>query len=327
MGTADPTGPGPAHGSRARVAAHDPPHGRRASLRRAGQLGSVLMVGGLTLALALHGSGGSRPEAGDGPAASGADLPAPETSSAAPTTPTPLLGPVPSGVVDPAEDRDSMPPAGRNPTVPPSVTLTPPAAAGLDLAAYSTSDPASPWVVVNKALPISPGGFAPTDLVAVAGYDVRAVVQEPLTRLLAAAAADGVAVQLRSGFRSHEYQAGVHADWAARVGQARSDEVSARAGYSEHQLGLAVDVGSGSRPACDFEDCFDQTPEGAWVAARATEFGFLLRYTAATQAVTGFAPEGWHLRYVGTDLIAEMQRRGVGTLEELFDLPGGAAYP
>lgn len=305
-----------------------PAPGRRVA--RAAQVGSVVLLGGLTLALAAHGGGASSPVAGPVddrvPTAASADQPTSGAGGRA-SAGTQLQ----PGPVDPLRDplaTTTPAPGVVVPTAPP--TLTPPAPAptpvGLDLAQHSTSDPASSWVVVNKALPLVPADWAPTDLVVVAGYEVRPALQEPLTAMLAAAAADGVALELRSGFRSAAYQEGVHAGWAARVGQARADEVSARAGHSEHQTGLAVDVGSGSRPECDFEACFDETAEGRWVAARATEFGFVVRYTAENQAVTGYAPEGWHLRWTGTELLTELDRQGLTTLEELFGLPGGPDY-
>lgn len=323
---------GTASGAHRRGPAPVLPRTRRGRLTRAVQVGSAVLVGAATLALAAQGGAALRPAAGD-------DARPAAAAVADPTTPAvrapvgPLLQP---GAVDPladplADPRGDLPATGPvAPTVVPTApaTLTPPAPApaGLDLAQHSTSDPASPWVVVNKALPLQPADWAPSDLVLVAGYEVRPALQEPLTAMLAAAAADGVALELRSGFRSAAYQEGVHAGWAARVGPERADEVSARPGHSEHQTGLAVDVGSGSRPECDFEACFDETPEGAWVARRAAEFGFLVRYTAADQAVTGYAPEGWHLRWTGVELLAEMDRQQVGTLEELFGLPGGPAY-
>ncbi|MFF1529067.1 D-alanyl-D-alanine carboxypeptidase family protein [Cellulomonas sp. NPDC058312] len=294
------------------------------------QVLSTVAVGSLTVGLLLHDVPSSAPEppqvAADAPADPSPRPRAVPTAgrTAPPTTPAPT---VPTGPADRAGDLLAGPsaPSAPAPTAPLRVPL-PPAAAGLDLARYATTDPASPWVVVNKALPLAPADFAPTDLVVVGGYEVRAALQDPLTRMLAAAAAEGVRLELRSGFRSAAYQQQVHADWASRVGPQRVDEVSARPGHSEHQTGLAVDVGSGSRPECDFQSCFDATPEGTWVAARAAEFGFVVRYTAGNQAVTGYAPEGWHLRYVGTDLVAEMQRRGVTTLEELFGVPGGPDY-
>jgi D-alanyl-D-alanine carboxypeptidase len=225
-----------------------------------------------------------------------------------------------------AWDSDVWDSAARSANRAPATPAAAPTPAGLDLALHPTGDPASPWVVVNKALPIAPADWAPADLAVVAGYQVRPEVAAPLEQMLAAAAADGVSLPLLSAYRSYDSQVRVHADLVARVGQARAEEVSARPGHSEHQTGLAVDVGSATRPDCDFQDCFAETVEGRWVAARAGEFGFVVRYTAENRAVTGYAPEGWHLRWVGTDLVAELERRGVTTLEEAFGLPGGPDY-
>jgi D-alanyl-D-alanine carboxypeptidase len=99
--------------------------------------------------------------------------------------------------------------------------------------------------------------------------------------------------------------------------------VSARPGHSEHQTGLAVDVGSSTRPECDFDPCFADTVEARWVAACAAEFGFVVRYTPANSAVTGYGPEAWHLRWVGRELAGHLRDTGVTTLEEVFGVPGG----
>ncbi len=103
--------------------------------------------------------------------------------------------------------------------------------------------------------------------------------------------------------------------------------MSARPGHSEHQTGLAVDVGDLTDPSCDFLPCFATTPAGLWVAAHAQDFGFLVRYTPENSAVTGYAAEGWHLRYVGRELAGHMRSAGLTTLEETFGLPGGPVYP
>jgi zinc D-Ala-D-Ala carboxypeptidase len=42
--------------------------------------------------------------------------------------------------------------------------------------------------------------------------------------------------------------------------------------------------------------------------------------------VTGYAPEPWHLRYVGRPLAAELHRTGTTTLEQFFGVAGGG-YP
>ncbi|MCG7286713.1 D-alanyl-D-alanine carboxypeptidase family protein [Cellulomonas sp. ACRRI] len=302
-------------------------HGRGSARRRFArpvQVASVAVLGGLLAAVALQDVPARPGPAAAAPVAAAAREPSP---APAPALDPPVLGalpgPGPTGVAAPAT---ALPPT-EVPDVPaPGTALVPPAPAGLDLALHPTDDPASPWVVVNKALPLAPAGWAPAELAVVAGYQVRPEVADPLARMLAAAAGDGVTLALRSAYRSYDDQVRVHADLVARVGQQRAEEVSARPSHSEHQTGLAVDVGSTSRPDCDFQDCFGDTDEGRWVAARAGEFGFVVRYTAENRAVTGYAPEGWHLRWVGTDLVAELDRRGVTTLEEAFGLPGGPDY-
>lgn len=317
----------PQHRSGTLPGAHRRPRPRPRFARPA-QVASVAVLGGLLAAVALQ-AAPARPvpvavpadAATTAPGAGGATVADPGPAPSVPAAPLDLR---PTDVADPGSRRGPVP-LPDAPTA--SAPLVPPARAALDLGLHPTDDPGSIWVVVNKVRPVTPPAWAPTGLVAVAGYEVRPEVAGPLEQMIAAAAADGVTLALRSAYRSYDSQVRVHGDLVAQVGQARAEEVSARPGHSEHQTGLAVDVGSTSRPDCDFQDCFGETAEGRWVAERAGEFGFVVRYTAANRAVTGYAPEGWHLRWVGTDLVTEMDRRGVTTLEEVFGLPGGPDYP
>lgn len=194
-----------------------------------------------------------------------------------------------------------------------------------DRTAHSTTDPSSTWVVVNKTHPVSVPDFRP-DLAIVRGYQVATPVAVPLTRLLDAGDRRGLGLKIASAFRSYAYQERVHAATVASRGEAEADRRSARAGHSEHQTGLAVDLVTPSDPSCDFEACFAQTPAGRWLAHRAWRLGFVVRYQPATTAVTGYQPEPWHLRYVGRPLAVELHRTGVATLEEFFGVPGGD-YP
>lgn len=63
-------------------------------------------------------------------------------------------------------------------------------------------------------------------------------------------------------------------------------------GYSEHQSGLSIDIGS-------TEGMMEYTLEAEWLAQHASEFGFILRYPENKVDVTGIAFEPWHFRYVG----------------------------
>jgi D-alanyl-D-alanine carboxypeptidase len=206
---------------------------------------------------------------------------------------------------------------------PPDATR--PFARPFDRAAHSTTDPASIWVIVNKTHPIEPADFRP-EIAIVRGYQVATSAAQPLEELLAASDAEGLGFKIASAFRSYDYQLGVHADLVATRGAEEADRVSARAGYSEHQTGLAVDLVTPADPGCDFEECFADTPAGRWLAREAWRFGFVIRYQPQTTQITGYSPEPWHLRFVGRELAEELHRTGVTTLEEFFDIAGGD-YP
>lgn len=190
-----------------------------------------------------------------------------------------------------------------------------------DGSAHSISEPSSIWVVVNKSHPIGPD-YAP-GISLVRGYQVAATAAGPLTALLAESDEQGLGFKIASAYRSYGYQEGVYGNVVATSGQAAADRVSARPGYSEHQTGLAVDLVTPASPGCDFDACFARTPGGRWLADNAWSYGFIVRYQPGNEALTGYSPEPWHLRYVGRALAAELRRTHVDTLEEFFDVTGG----
>jgi D-alanyl-D-alanine carboxypeptidase len=212
-------------------------------------------------------------------------------------------------------------PVAANPAPPAPATPDAP----FERTAHSTTDPRSIWVIVNKTHPVTPTDFRP-EVALVRGYQVATAAAGPLERLLAAGDRRDLGFKIASAFRSYGYQYGVHAATAAARGAAGADLVSARAGYSEHQTGLAADLITPDDPGCDFDACFAHTPAGRWLAHNAWRFGFVVRYQPATTAVTGYSPEPWHLRYVGRPLAREMRETGIATLEQFFDVPGGD-YP
>jgi D-alanyl-D-alanine carboxypeptidase len=266
---------------------------------------AIGLVAGAGVALASHAGRGAPDE--------------PATAFAAPTSGAPV--PVGSSFAPPSSP--AVPTAAPTTPEPPAAT---PTATGIDLAAHSTTDPASIWVIVNKRHPIDPIDWAPDDLVTVDGAQIRAVVQPDLEAMLAAAQADGVSIGLRTGYRSYSSQASIRADVERRRGFAHAERYSARAGYSEHQTGLSFDLHSTSKPSCDLQTCFADTAEGQWVAAHAVEYGFVVRYTPENTAVTGYSPEAWHLRYVGRELADWMAAQGIDSLEEALGVTGGPDY-
>jgi D-alanyl-D-alanine carboxypeptidase len=181
---------------------------------------------------------------------------------------------------------------------------------------YATTDPASLWMVVNKATPL-PSSYVPAGLTATTqGEVVRAETATALNKLVAAAKAGGNDMYVISGYRSYATQVTTYNNYVKTDGQAQADTYSARPGHSEHQTGLAVDLGNGT---CDLEVCFGNTGAGKWLVAHAHEYGFIIRYPEGKQAITGYQYEPWHIRYVGTGLAAELHKNGQ-TMEEFFNV-------
>jgi D-alanyl-D-alanine carboxypeptidase len=198
------------------------------------------------------------------------------------------------------------------------------ATSSFDKTRYSTTDPASPWVIVNKQHPLNPISYAPRDLASVGnGQQMRAEAATALNHMFGDAQTAGYSLVADSGYRSYDYQVSVYNGYIKQWGQDYTDTVSARPGYSEHQTGWAVDIGTGS---CHVADCFADTPAGKWTQANAYKYGFLLRYPQALTSITGYSNEAWHFRYVGPLLSNELHSENSQTLEQFFGVPGGTTY-
>ena len=91
-----------------------------------------------------------------------------------------------------------------------------------------------------------------------------------------------------------------------------ADTYSARAGHSEHQTGLAFDVGK-------IDDNYGNTKEGVWLKNNAHIYGFIIRYPKGKEHITGYKYEPWHIRYLGVDIATKVYNKGV-TLEEYLGI-------
>lgn len=184
--------------------------------------------------------------------------------------------------------------------------------------------PDSLAVVVNKNRPLTDPAYVPAELHDAGGVLLRPEAAAAYGRLSADAAGAGVGITAVSGYRTAADQEHIHESYSASYGTETADGISARPGHSEHQTGLAVDIGNADG-SCALEACFEATPAGAWAAENAHRYGFVIRYPAGRETVTGFAYEPWHLRFVGTELAAELYKNG-RTLEEFAGLPPAPSY-
>ena len=86
-----------------------------------------------------------------------------------------------------------------------------------------------------------------------------------------------------------------------------------RPGFSEHNCGLAMDVGGSGDYT--LEQTFANTEAYAWLIEHCADYGFILRFPEGKEDITGVIYEPWHYRYVGVDAARYIMDNGL-CLEE-----------
>lgn len=116
-----------------------------------------------------------------------------------------------------------------------------------------------------------------------------------------------------STYRDYDYQEKLFDKYVKESGEEYALSCSAKAGHSEHQTGLALDV-MGSNNDYNY---FEETKEFLWMRENAHKYGFILRYPSGKEHITGYKYEPWHYRYVGIDVATIIYNEDL-TLEEFY---------
>lgn len=148
-------------------------------------------------------------------------------------------------------------------------------------------------LIANKSYSL-PATFAP---------GLEPLCYQQFQALSSAAAKENLSIYIGSGYRSYHDQELIYDNYVERDGKEMADTYSARPGFSEHQTGLVIDVNT-------IDDAFGATPEAAWLAEYAHEYGFIIRYPQGKEAYTGYQYEPWHIRYVGSELATKLYKSG-----------------
>ena len=117
----------------------------------------------------------------------------------------------------------------------------------------------------------------------------------------------GLNIWATSAFRSYDKQLSNYNHYLEQDSVAEVDSYCARAGFSEHQTGLVVDV---IVPGGGLDD-FQYTDEYQWLREHAHEYGFILRYPEDKENITGYIFESWHYRYVGEEAAKYIYEQGI----------------
>lgn len=106
-------------------------------------------------------------------------------------------------------------------------------------------------------------------------------------------------IQTVSGWRSQQEQQQIYQDSLAANGPEFTAQYVALPGCSEHQTGLAIDVGVAGKEVDRIRPDFPYDGYCQRFRETGVEYGFIQRYPAGKEAITGIAHEPWHFRYVG----------------------------
>jgi D-alanyl-D-alanine carboxypeptidase len=162
---------------------------------------------------------------------------------------------------------------------------------------------------------------SPDDLVLVGRTQkLRARAAHAFFQMQDAMNAEGLFLTVRSGYRSYSDQRHLFNLRAREWGRETALRWIARAGHSEHQTGLALDIlqrGFTGSPLSRAR--FQETQQFAWLMENAHNYGFILRYPYEYESITGFAFEPWHWRYIGVESATYMRENGFTVFEKYIE--------
>lgn len=188
---------------------------------------------------------------------------------------------------------------------------------GLDNSFYTNTKPSkninSNTVIVNKYNYLEKD-YVPNNLVSINGRTKMVdYAAEAFNKMISDAKRENYNIIGVSGYRSYNYQSNLYNKYVKQDGVEKTDTYSARAGFSEHQTGLAIDVSNDKLSYTSFE----KTKEFNWMQENAYKYGFIMRYPKDKENITGYSYESWHYRYVGKEIANYIKKHNI-TYDEYY---------
>lgn len=139
------------------------------------------------------------------------------------------------------------------------------------------------------------------------------VVGEQFAQMVEAGEKEGIKLKSIASYRDYAYQLNLYTYWLGQSGIEYADAYYARAGQSEHNSGLAIDVTFENENFNEIENSVHYP----WLLEHMASYGFILRYPKDKEDITGFGYESWHLRYVGEEIAKYIMEHNL-TLDEYY---------
>lgn len=161
--------------------------------------------------------------------------------------------------------------------------------------------------------------YIPTNLVKVKNQysygdnEIKEEVYNSFLNMWNDAKKENLSLIITSAYRDYDYQEKLWKSYAGNSGEKWADSVAARAGFSEHQTGLTLDIVTYGSKMNEFEN----TDEFKWMDQNAYKYGFILRYPKGKENITGYSYESWHYRYVGIEAATKIHNEKI-TYDEYY---------
>lgn len=154
-------------------------------------------------------------------------------------------------------------------------------------------------MLVNKHRELTEN-FTPKDLVKITEpYTTQENIKANRTAYVAAkkmiddAEKEGYYLTINSAYRSYKDQEEITKTYQQLYGDAYVEKYVLKPGFSEHQTGLGLDIGSKKTSV------FANSTEYNWIKDNCYKYGFIYRFKPKFEDITGIRHEAWHYRYVG----------------------------
>lgn len=175
----------------------------------------------------------------------------------------------------------------------------------------SNEDASKIDVLVNKYHKLDEN-YEPSDLTIIDSkyasgtQKLRKEAQIKFEEMASDMAKENLKIYAGSTYRSYTYQKGLYDRYVKKDGFAAAETYSARSGYSEHQLGLAVDIVNDK-----WDYLSENDKEYDYLVKNSYKYGFILRYPRGSEYITGYMFEDWHFRYLGIELATKVFNSGL----------------
>ncbi|MDD6400824.1 MAG: M15 family metallopeptidase [Lachnospiraceae bacterium] len=157
------------------------------------------------------------------------------------------------------------------------------------------------------------------------GFEIDKRMLDDLRALLEACNSSGFEYNIISAYRSKETQQELFDEEVAKYSDNLSEEEAKKEalknvqlpGYSEHHLGLSIDITSVDTTSLENFNKNDMTNK--WLMDNCHNYGFIVRYPEDKIDITGISFEPWHYRYVGKE-VASIMKINKLSFEEFMDM-------